>query len=101
MPNYQLQVSNAAMNALIGAIPALNWVLVGVLVVAGVMYLAFVSHLAKDQVSAAPREDMFLCEVHGPIARRHVLKLEGYTEKPIEYCPICWRDKIKAAEKKK
>lgn len=68
-----------------------------VLFVAG--YLGFCSYVAKASVSTAPRDDMFLCEKHGPIAKRHLFQLSGYTEKPISMCPICYDDKMKAAKK--
>lgn len=82
-----------------------SWGLIGVavmlflLLVAG-LYLSYVIMVAKDKVSSAPREDMYMCDKHGPIAKKHILKLEGYTEVPIEYCPICWQEKYNAAKQK-
>lgn len=74
------------------------WVIGGVLVVL-VGYGVFLVLSAFHEVKDAPRVPMLSCQKHGLIPEKYTLKLETMSEKPIEYCPLCWEDKIKAAKK--
>jgi hypothetical protein len=73
------------------------WVGAGFLIiVAGYLVYAVVS--AKCEVDDAPRVDMFNCPKHGLIPAKYTLKLDVMTETPIEFCPMCFEDKMKAAK---
>lgn len=67
------------------------------LLVAGA-YITFVISLAKREVGDAPRQNMFICDMHGPLAPKYTLKLDIGSEKPIEYCSLCFHEKMKAAK---
>lgn len=73
------------------------WWITGIVFLAIAVYLAITAFDAKYDVSTAPRMDMMVCDKHGPIPKKAVLHLSGLTEKPIEYCPLCFSDKMKAA----
>lgn len=71
---------------------------VGILVC--ILYLVMVAVQAWYEVKDAPRVPMFLCDRHGAIPAKYTLKLNTpVTEKPIEICPMCFEQKMKAAKK--
>jgi hypothetical protein len=43
---------------------------------------------------AAPRVDMFLCDIHGPIPREGVIKFMD-----MDTCGICFHERMRKAEK--
>ena len=67
---------------------------------------------AKQHVTNAPREDMFMCDVHGPIPGKATYVLfdgqemeqvsqDGRTQRAlVRQCPICFEAKIKEARTK-
>lgn len=81
-------------------------------VVLVVAYAWVLARMARTEVSRAPKKEMFLCDVHGPLPIEHTLQLfEGLMElgtdqvngqpvrKAVRACPICMEDKLKQAKK--
>ncbi len=62
-------------------------------------YLLLVMLQAWFEVKDAPRVPMHLCPKHGAIPAKYTLKLDILAERPIDYCPMCWEDKVKAAKR--
>lgn len=65
------------------------------LITAGIglyMLLIFVGALLSTK--AAPRVDMYYCEVHGPIPRDGVITFLG-----ADSCGICFHEKLRKAER--
>lgn len=63
-------------------------------------YLLLIAVQAWYEVKDAPRVPMHLCEKHGAIPAKYTLKLSvPIAENPIEYCPMCFEDKMKRAKK--
>jgi len=63
-------------------------------------YLVLMAIQAWYEVKDAPRVPMMLCPKHGAVPEKYTLKLSvPIADKPIEYCPMCYEDKIKAAKK--
>ena len=63
-------------------------------VACGVGYLIWVWGGAYVEVKAAPREEMFYCDKHGPIRKQHVIKFLDS-----DYCPICFHERSSKAER--
>lgn len=76
-------------------------------VVATVLYVALMFWAAKRDVSNAPKVEMFICDVHGPLPIGATLILfedlayetpEGMKTGPMRGCPICFENRIKIAK---
>jgi hypothetical protein len=87
--------------------------LIAVLFLSGIgVYVWALINTAKQHVSNAPREDMFLCDVHGPIPGKSTYVLfdgqemeqvseDGRTIRAqVRQCPICFEAKLKEARTK-
>jgi hypothetical protein len=73
----------------------LVWLLIALaftLVVGG--YLLFVYLSALTDFKMTPRKPMFLCNKHGAISRENVITFLG-----VEYCPRCYNDSLRVAER--
>jgi hypothetical protein len=70
----------------------------GCLLVVIVFYLFVVILEARDKVRNAPRANAFMCDVHGFIHEKLVLKLDMGQDKPVLQCPICFDQKYRKAE---
>jgi hypothetical protein len=85
-------------------------------IVGAILFVLIVGYLllcawdARHTVSMQPRQEMFLCEKHGPLpigatlvlfeGTMEVVKPDGRVVKePIRACPICFNQKIQAAKK--
>lgn len=80
--------------------------------VAGLLYLGVTVWNAKHDTANAPRDDMYLCSVHGPMPKSATLTLfneyefeqefdDGRTIRgPIRQCPICFETRMKEARVK-
>lgn len=53
------------------------------------------------EVKAAPREEMVICQHHGPIRSSLLLKMPGFNKNdPLSgYCPLCFHETLQKAEK--
>lgn len=72
---------------------------VGVVVITVLVYVVYLVLVARSQVKDAPRVDMMVCQKHGAIPEKYTMKIDALvTEKPIEVCPFCWEEKMKAAK---
>ena len=69
-------------------------IIAGILILAGLGYLAYIGLEAYAEVKAAPREDMLMCEKHGPIRKNGTIDFFG-----TQFCGLCFHDKMSAAEK--
>lgn len=53
---------------------------------------------AKAEVDKRPREDMAWCHKHGPIRKKHMLKLFPHMKKQdgtdFEFCPLCYKETV-------
>jgi hypothetical protein len=89
------------------------WIIFGVLILlAVIVYAAAIINTAKQHVNTAPRDDMFLCDIHGPIPGKSTYVLfdgqemeqvseDGRTIRAlVRQCPICFEAKIKEARTK-
>lgn len=78
----------------------MGWILVGglVLVVVVCLYISAMARLAKTSIDAAPRAPMFICDIHGPMDKQYTMKLDVGTGQDIDYCSICFHEKMKAAK---
>jgi hypothetical protein len=74
-------------------------ILIGALVAAVLVYLTVIIWAAKTSVDQAPRAPMFICPKHGPLMERYTLKLDVASGKPIDYCSICFHEKMKEARR--
>jgi hypothetical protein len=70
-----------------------------VFLAASAVYLGLIMYDAKHDVENAPRTDMYLCDRHGAFPKKHLMHLSGITDTPIEQCPFCFEDRMKAAKK--
>jgi len=64
------------------------------LVICGILYVAWICLEAFVEVKGQPREDMWLCDVHGTISKRHLIYFIG-----MPYCPLCFHNRLSSAEK--
>lgn len=84
-----------------------------VLVMLGILALAYIGiilYSAKKDTASAPKREMFLCDVHGPIPPAATLTLFNGTEfdqefsdgrtirGPVRGCPLCFEDDVKKAK---
>jgi hypothetical protein len=86
-----------------------NWI-AAVTVVTIFAYLAYLLLAARSVLDRAPHEDMFICDVHGPMPRSTLIRInqEGFelemnghaTRGEVDYCPLCFRDRIRTAKEK-
>ena len=87
--------------------------LIAILFLSGIgVYVWALINVAKQHVSNAPREDMFICDVHGPIPGKSTYVLfdgqemeqvsqDGRTQRAlVRQCPICFEAKLKEARMK-
>lgn len=58
-----------------------------------VFYIGYLILGAFLSVKTAPREEMFICDKHGPLRKQHVISFAG-----IESCPICFHERMKTVE---
>jgi hypothetical protein len=70
------------------------------LLLLAILYIIGVIWVAKKHVATAPRADLFICDKHGAIMDKHVLRMEVGTEQPILYCPLCFNDRMTEAKQK-
>ena len=70
----------------------ITWIVIGILLIILVvgLYFLYVYVEAKLEVKASPREEMFMCDVHGAFRKKHVIKFLDY-----EMCPRCFDQKLK------
>ena len=81
-----------------------------VLGLAVIIYLGLTVIAARLDVSHAPREEMFICDIHGPMSiKKTIILFEDlevqYTDgtsqrEPLRSCPICFEEKIRLALQK-
>jgi hypothetical protein len=74
------------------------WWAVSLVLLAIVGYLLYVVLQAWYETKDAPRVPMFLCPKHGAVPTKYTLKLNVFSDRPVEYCPFCMADKMKAAK---
>ena len=55
----------------------------------GGLYLVYLFLSAFAEVKTSPREEMFMCQVHGPIRKQDCI-----TFIDLPYCPICFNDRM-------
>lgn len=82
---------------------------VGIIGLAALVYWWLVRWEAKHEVTRAPREKMFECDKHGLFLEKYALQLaddiikqfpDGHEERgPLLYCPMCYEQRIKEAQK--
>lgn len=64
-----------------------------------VIYLLCMVAAAFHEVKGQPRIPMFSCDKHGAVPVKYTLKLNVFSDQPIEVCPLCFEDKMKAAKR--
>lgn len=69
------------------------WIFLGLCFIVG-CYFAIIWLEAYIEVKGQPREEMFLCDKHGAISKRHLIKFMDF-----DYCPMCFHEKLSEAEK--
>jgi len=74
------------------------WIFLGVVVSVG-LYFLYVWFDVYAKVKMAPREEMFMCDKHGPIRKKHIIKFQIGPDDYVDYCPSCYHQKMSAAEK--
>lgn len=74
-------------------------IVIAVLVVLGLGYLGYMYFASYARMRMAPREEMFLCDKHGPIRKKHIIRFQIAADEFIEYCPRCYHARMSAAEK--
>ena len=57
-------------------------------------YLAYVIFSGWAEVKAAPREEMLMCDKHGPIRQNGTIDFFGS-----RFCGLCFHEKLSAAER--
>lgn len=66
-----------------------------VLVLLAVLYFGYTALRAYLVVRSAPRQDMFICQKgHGPLPKSSLINFVGE-----DYCPICFHQRMRQAEK--
>lgn len=93
-------------------IPVVYWVLGGIVVAMILGYGLLLYLQSRTIVDTAPKDDMFICQVHGamPKAAMHWIDPDGMayedrdsgrpiSDAKIPYCPICFEARIKEAGK--
>jgi hypothetical protein len=58
------------------------------------LYVVITILMAWLEVKGQPKEEMFLCEKHGPIRKVHCI-----TFLDTLYCPRCFHERLSSAEK--
>ncbi len=87
----------------------LVWALLGTLVCV-IAYGVLLFCQAKSHIGTAPKQEMFLCAKHGALPAKacidintnemeYQLETGETTTRSVLYCPICYEDQIKDAEK--
>lgn len=70
-------------------------IFIGLAVLLGAgLYFAYIWFSAWFEVKALPREEVFMCNYHGPIHKGNLIEFMG-----IPYCPSCFHSKLSAAER--
>ena len=65
----------------------------------GLGVVVYITYLIIDTwtaVKSSPREEMFMCHIHGPIRKMHLIK---FMEQ--EICPSCFHERLRNAEQGK
>jgi hypothetical protein len=75
------------------------WWLVVLLIITGI-YIFGLALWAKHLVNSAPKTDMHLCDKHGPIAGKYLMKIDIGGDKPMPYCPRCYEERMKEAKER-
>lgn len=73
-------------------------ILLGVVGVAA-GYVGYVVFCAWYEVRYAPRVPMFMCSKHGPMRKENTIKFAIPGGEPIDYCSLCFHERLKEAEK--
>jgi hypothetical protein len=73
--------------------------LITLLIMVVLVWLGFIVYDAKAHTTSAPRTEMFICQKHGTVPHKYLLKLDGLSEIPIDYCPMCMEDRFREARK--
>jgi hypothetical protein len=56
---------------------------------------------ARQDVKQMPREDFVMCEKHGPMPKKRMIKIDLEDGgRPIEMCPLCYNEKVNAWKNK-
>jgi hypothetical protein len=76
----------------------LLWIFLPVVLFAA-LYCAYVLFSAWYEVRNAPRAPMFLCNKHGAIRKEHLIHFQSSQDTWIDYCPICFHERLAGAEK--
>ncbi len=64
------------------------------LIVVSAVYLVVTIVVSWAKTKSAPKVDMYLCNVHGPIPREGVISFLG-----ADSCAICFHERLKKAER--
>lgn len=75
-------------------------ILLGFCIACALVYVALVMYEAKRSVGDAPQQPMFVCDKHGPIQASALFRFEAGLSQPLEYCPLCFHDRVTEAEQK-
>lgn len=71
------------------------FVIIGIILLVGGLYCAYVYAEAKLEVQAQPREPMYECAKHGVFRAKHLIEfLKDENEQPYKWCPLCFNEKI-------
>jgi len=73
-----------------------------ILAVGIVTFLGYATYVVLDayaEVKLQPREPMFLCNKHGMIRQQHLIHFQSAPDTFIDYCPICFDERLKSVEK--
>jgi hypothetical protein len=63
------------------------------------LYIGYVYFQAWWEVRNQPRAPMFLCNKHGPIRNEHLIHFQSGPDTWIDYCPLCFHERLAGVEK--
>ena len=66
-----------------------------------VLYMVYIVFAAWWEVRRSPREPMFMCDRHGPIRKEHLIHFQSSPKTWVDYCPICFHERLASVEKVK
>jgi len=63
------------------------------------LYILYLWVDAIVRVKMTPREAMFVCDKHGAIRQKHIIKFQIGPNEYVDYCPRCFHERLQNAEK--